>query len=71
MTKNQNFQRFKIFKNSKLLKIQIFQKFYIFRKFKIFKKSKFSKIKIMNIEKKRKHFNPHFKYDDLKKMLKI
>merc|ERR1711989_267641 len=34
---------------------------------KFFKKSFFSKSSILNVEKKRKHFNPHFKYEDFKK----
>ena len=38
---------------------------------KFFKKSIFSKSSILNVDKNRKHFNPHFKYEDFKKMLKI
>merc|ERR1712240_747832 len=30
-----------------------------------FKKSFFSKSSILNVNKNRKHFNPHFKYEDL------
>ena len=34
---------------------------------KFFKKSIFSKFSILNVDKNRKHFNPHFKYEDFKK----
>merc|ERR1712240_909055 len=38
---------------------------------KFFKKTFFSKSSILNVDKNRKHFNPHFKYEDFKKMSKI
>ena len=36
---------------------------------KFFKKSFFSKSSILNVDKNRKHFNPHFKYEDFKKIV--
>ena len=36
---------------------------------KFFKKSIFSKSSILNVDKNRKHFNPHFKYEDFKKIV--
>merc|ERR1711962_811986 len=36
---------------------------------KFFKKYFFSKFSILNLNKNRKHFNTHFKYEDLKKIV--
>merc|ERR1711872_993083 len=36
---------------------------------KYFKNSIFSKISILSVDENQKHFNPHFKYKDFKKIV--